>query len=272
MEPAGPASEHRRTGIPDRPDRGRARGRVGQPLGSTTRALAAAVLGHGSTSRLRSIAGEGSVSQTFREPANRNRVADRPRGDDGARDARWWCRSSTSAPFAGLVADAQPDQTVEVCIREEHRHLVAVVALVAGSGHLAEDAVQEAWARAWERIERGDPIDHLTGWVVTVALNLARTGRRRQATERRALDRLRPRERSIDLAASGNRTERRRRTSPAVAAPSPPRGGGPAPPHGSRRGDRRDAAGRLGEHGEDRARPGTGKPRDLVGRPVWRRP
>ena len=39
----------------------------------------------------------------------------------------------------------------------------------------AEDSVQEALARAWERLDRGDGIDRLAAWVTTVALNLARS-------------------------------------------------------------------------------------------------
>lgn len=53
-----------------------------------------------------------------------------------------------------------------------YRDILAAVALVTGSRPAAEDAVHEALARAWER---GDGIDHLDRWVVTVALNLARS-------------------------------------------------------------------------------------------------
>ena len=49
--------------------------------------------------------------------------------------------------------------------------VLGAVALVTGSRAAAEDAVHEALARAWER---GDAIDHLDRWVVTVALNVAR--------------------------------------------------------------------------------------------------
>jgi RNA polymerase sigma-70 factor, ECF subfamily len=65
-----------------------------------------------------------------------------------------------------------------------------------GSQAVAEDAVQEALARAWERSERGDRegrvdrIDNLTGWVAVTATNLARSGLRRLMVERRARGRL----------------------------------------------------------------------------------
>ena len=68
--------------------------------------------------------------------------------------------------------------------------LVAAVALVSGSRPAAEDAVQEALLRAWERSERGEQIESLPAWVTTVSLNLARSGLRRVLAERRARARL----------------------------------------------------------------------------------
>lgn len=68
--------------------------------------------------------------------------------------------------------------------------LVGALALVSGSRSAAEDAVQEALLRAWERAERGERIDSLPAWVTTVSLNLARSGLRRALAERRARARL----------------------------------------------------------------------------------
>jgi len=79
---------------------------------------------------------------------------------------------------------------VESCIRDEYDRLVRAVAGVCESVALAEEVVQEAFARAWEREQRGESFDHLAGWVATVALNLARSGRRRRKAERRAIDRV----------------------------------------------------------------------------------
>jgi RNA polymerase sigma-70 factor (ECF subfamily) len=82
----------------------------------------------------------------------------------------------------------------EVAIREflhtSYPRLVAAVALTSGSRLAAEDAVQEALIRAWERSDKGEEIDSLEGWVTTVALNLARSGLRRLRSERRARARL----------------------------------------------------------------------------------
>lgn len=68
------------------------------------------------------------------------------------------------------------------------------MALVSGSRAAAEDAVQEALARAWERSERGERIVSLKAWVTRVALNLVRSGFRRLMAERRARERLGRRE------------------------------------------------------------------------------
>ncbi len=76
--------------------------------------------------------------------------------------------------------------------------LVAAVALVSGSRPAAEDAVQEALLRAWERSERGERIESFPAWVTTVALNLARSGVRRLLAERRARARLGADERISD--------------------------------------------------------------------------
>jgi RNA polymerase sigma-70 factor, ECF subfamily len=68
--------------------------------------------------------------------------------------------------------------------------LVAALTLISESRAAAEDSVQEALARAWERERRGEQIDSLPAWVTTVSLNLARSRLRRLRTERRAKGRL----------------------------------------------------------------------------------
>lgn len=68
----------------------------------------------------------------------------------------------------------------------EYPKVVAAVALVAGSRAAAEDAVQEALARAWERGERAERIESPRAWVTAVALNRVRSGWRRVLVERRA--------------------------------------------------------------------------------------
>jgi len=55
--------------------------------------------------------------------------------------------------------------------------------LIAGSRAAAEDAVQEALARAWERSERGERIESLPAWVTRVAVNLSKSRLRRMRVE-----------------------------------------------------------------------------------------
>jgi RNA polymerase sigma-70 factor (ECF subfamily) len=77
-------------------------------------------------------------------------------------------------------------------VHSTYPRLVAAVALIAGSRAAAEDAVQEALARAWERSSRGERIDSLPAWITTVSMNLARSGLRRLCAERRARAALMP--------------------------------------------------------------------------------
>ena len=77
-------------------------------------------------------------------------------------------------------------------IRTSYPRIVGTVALVCGSRVLAEDAVQDALVKAWERMERGRHLDSLPAWVTTVALNGARSSFRRIAAEQRARGRMVP--------------------------------------------------------------------------------
>jgi RNA polymerase sigma-70 factor (ECF subfamily) len=79
------------------------------------------------------------------------------------------------------------DERIARFVDGDYRRVVAVVALVCGDRSRAEDAVQEALARAWAR--RAD-IDSLTPWVTRVALNEVKSRFRRVDAERRAYDRL----------------------------------------------------------------------------------
>lgn len=80
--------------------------------------------------------------------------------------------------------------TIRAFLDTEYPRLVAGIALIAGSRPAAEDAVQEALARAWERSERGEQIDSLSAWATRVAVNLSRSALRRLRAERRAKERL----------------------------------------------------------------------------------
>jgi RNA polymerase sigma-70 factor (ECF subfamily) len=90
----------------------------------------------------------------------------------------------------------------ELEIREfvdgEYAQVVATVRLVCGSAAVAEDAVQEALARAWEQYLRGRDLERLGAWVTTVALNLVRSQFRRWRVERNARARLVSRDEMVD--------------------------------------------------------------------------
>lgn len=72
-------------------------------------------------------------------------------------------------------------------VEQDYARVVNAVALVAGSTAAAEDAVQEALARAWVRSRRGEAISSLPSWVAVVAMNHAHSGWRRILAERRSI-------------------------------------------------------------------------------------
>jgi RNA polymerase sigma factor (sigma-70 family) len=72
-------------------------------------------------------------------------------------------------------------------VREDYPRMVRSVALYCGDRAVAEDAVQEALARAWERTSRGEVIASLPGWVAVVATNQTRSVARRAARRARQI-------------------------------------------------------------------------------------
>lgn len=90
-------------------------------------------------------------------------------------------------PVEGARVD---DASLRDFVAGVYPKLVGGLALVTGNRALAEDAVQEALARAWERSQRGERLDSLPAWVTHVSLNLARNRLRSLRAERRARDRL----------------------------------------------------------------------------------
>jgi RNA polymerase sigma-70 factor (ECF subfamily) len=83
-------------------------------------------------------------------------------------------------------------------VKTDYPRMVRSVTLYCGDRAVAEDAVQEALARAWERTSRGEVISSLPGWVAVVATNQTRSVARREA--RRA-------SRAADLAPAATRDE-----------------------------------------------------------------
>ena len=84
------------------------------------------------------------------------------------------------------MLDGRFDEFYEV----DYARLVASLTLVTGDREWARDAVDEAIARACERLSRGRTIDELGAWVRVVAVNFARGRFRKSRNEARARLRL----------------------------------------------------------------------------------
>jgi RNA polymerase sigma factor (sigma-70 family) len=65
--------------------------------------------------------------------------------------------------------------------------LASAVSLICGDPVLAEEAVQEALLKAWQKAKAGAEVDIWSSWVLTVALNHTRSHFRRLGRERAAL-------------------------------------------------------------------------------------
>ncbi|HET9729971.1 MAG TPA: sigma-70 family RNA polymerase sigma factor, partial [Acidimicrobiia bacterium] len=66
----------------------------------------------------------------------------------------------------------------------------ASVALVLGDAEVAADAVNEALARAWNRVRKGHDIESLGAWIRVVALHAGYDEHRKRAAESRRYPRL----------------------------------------------------------------------------------
>jgi RNA polymerase sigma-70 factor, ECF subfamily len=71
------------------------------------------------------------------------------------------------------VVDDRARAEFEELYRHAYPLVVAAVTLLTGSRTIAEDAVQEAFARAWNRWERLAGYDAPLAWVRRVAMNIA---------------------------------------------------------------------------------------------------
>ena len=72
------------------------------------------------------------------------------------------------------------DPTFQIVYEREFPHVMRAVFLVSGDPQLAEDAAQEAFARALVRWRRIGSHPWVGGWVTTTALNIARRQLRRR--------------------------------------------------------------------------------------------
>ncbi len=74
-------------------------------------------------------------------------------------------------------------------LRSDYPRVVAAVASVCRDRGQAEDAVQEALARAWDRGRHGLTVDSLPAWVTAVAMNITRSAARSALRRRRSEER-----------------------------------------------------------------------------------
>jgi RNA polymerase sigma factor (sigma-70 family) len=87
------------------------------------------------------------------------------------------------------LLDVRREPDAEQFVGEDFDGLVARIQRRFRGGVSAEDAVQEALIRAWQRSVSGEDIESWSGWVATVANNLARSEWRRREAEARAMAR-----------------------------------------------------------------------------------
>ena len=106
--------------------------------------------------------------------------------------------------------DLLDEPTIRDFLATTYPRLVAGVALITGSRAAAEDAVQEALARAWERSERGEQIESLPAWVTRVAMNLSKSKLRRMRVEAKHRETVAVAERVDEAAGSVSRIDIRR--------------------------------------------------------------
>jgi RNA polymerase sigma-70 factor (ECF subfamily) len=77
--------------------------------------------------------------------------------------------------------------------RREYQQVLGSLMLAIGDPDIAEESAAEAFARAYEKWDRVRAMERPTGWIYTVAFNLARRKLRRRAMERRLLLKAHPR-------------------------------------------------------------------------------
>jgi RNA polymerase sigma-70 factor (ECF subfamily) len=96
---------------------------------------------------------------------------------------------------AGVTVSVPMPEVVDTAIAafdawylREHAKVVAALTWVAGDPHLAAEATDEAFARAYANWRRVGRMDSPGGWVYRVALNVVRRRMRRAALEQRTIE------------------------------------------------------------------------------------
>lgn len=82
------------------------------------------------------------------------------------------------------------DEVYDAFVRERYPRLVGTIRLIVGDTGIAEDIVQETFARAWLQWSKLWPDGSPAGWTHRVATNLAISWRRRAMREVKAVTKL----------------------------------------------------------------------------------
>jgi len=85
------------------------------------------------------------------------------------------------------MSDAADASEFQAWYRESYRRVLAATRLVTGDPALAEDVVDEAFARAFERWPRVRAMASPTGWTCVVARNALRAAQRAARRQEKAL-------------------------------------------------------------------------------------
>jgi RNA polymerase sigma-70 factor, ECF subfamily len=99
-------------------------------------------------------------------------------------------RTSSEAETRVSSRTGRNEAAIRAFVVHDYPRVVTGLSVLCGSRPAAEDAVQDALAKAWERSERGEHIDDMTAWVTVVARNGLRSWFRRRGAERRAREAL----------------------------------------------------------------------------------
>ena len=99
---------------------------------------------------------------------------------------------SDPAPPGGLTAPSEQVTAFEDLVEAESPGLYGALCLIAGDRFEAEDVMQEAFLKVWERWDRVRVMDDPTGYLYRTALNLYRQRRRRASLALRRAIRLAP--------------------------------------------------------------------------------
>lgn len=84
--------------------------------------------------------------------------------------------ANTDLGVAARAAAAGDDAAFARIVTADHEDMRRVCVVVTGDEQLAEDAVQSAWAVAWEKIETLRQPERLRPWLVSVAGPTVRSG------------------------------------------------------------------------------------------------